>query len=113
MSRDPAAQPEIEPNYFADALDLDILVESMKFVQRVAAQPAWQAAAAAEVIPGPDSGIGEDEDKMRGESSSGLLGARGGWKGRLTAVGFQRSLGSRSRRRGVSLCVTLARANDG
>ena len=71
VSRDPAAQPEIEPNYFADALDLDILVESMKFVQRVAAQPAWQAAAAAEVIPGPDSGIGEDEDKMRGELTLG------------------------------------------
>ena len=70
-SRDPHVQPEIEPNYFADALDLDILVESLKFVRRVAAQPAWQAAAAAEVLPGPDSGL-DDDEKMRG-ACAGLL----------------------------------------
>ncbi|KAI0788170.1 GMC oxidoreductase [Fomes fomentarius] len=53
-SSDPHVQPTIDPNYGSEEIDLDILVESMKFVRKLAATEAWGAVSEAEVIPGPE-----------------------------------------------------------
>ncbi|KAH9944955.1 GMC oxidoreductase [Epithele typhae] len=52
-SADPAVQPEIEPDYLSDEFDLELLLDSMKFVRRAAATPAWSSICNAELLPGP------------------------------------------------------------
>ncbi|KAI0749991.1 GMC oxidoreductase [Daedaleopsis nitida] len=52
-SSDPKVQPTIDPNYFADELDLEILVDSMKFIRKVTQEDVWKDVCAGELLPGP------------------------------------------------------------
>ncbi|KAI0709739.1 GMC oxidoreductase [Earliella scabrosa] len=51
-SSDPHVQPTIEPNYFDYDVDLELLVDSMKFIRKLAATEAWKAVSEAEILPG-------------------------------------------------------------
>ncbi|KAI0358345.1 GMC oxidoreductase [Trametes cingulata] len=53
-SSDPSVQPTIEPNYFSEEIDLDILVESMKFIRKVTGTNPWKDAMEKELLPGSD-----------------------------------------------------------
>ena len=65
-STDANAQPEIDPNYFDDEFDLEILVEAMNFIrQRVAKTAAWQEISEGEIVPGENV---KTDDELRGMS---------------------------------------------
>ncbi|PIL32222.1 hypothetical protein GSI_05467 [Ganoderma sinense ZZ0214-1] len=51
-SNDPKVQPTIEPNYLEEEIDLEILLESAKFVRKVTADGPWKDVSVAELIPG-------------------------------------------------------------
>ncbi|KAI0761853.1 GMC oxidoreductase [Trametes elegans] len=53
-SADPSVQPTIEPNYLSEEIDLEILVDSIKFLRKVTATSPWKEAAVGEVLPGPN-----------------------------------------------------------
>ncbi|KAI0695505.1 GMC oxidoreductase [Cerioporus squamosus] len=53
-SKDPEVQPEIDPNYIEEEIDLEILVDSLKFVRKVASQDAWKSITEGEILPGPN-----------------------------------------------------------
>ncbi|KAI0653729.1 GMC oxidoreductase [Cubamyces menziesii] len=53
-SADPKDPPAIDPQYFAESADLDILVEAWKFARKVANTGAFKELMVAEVSPGPD-----------------------------------------------------------
>ncbi|CDO71815.1 GMC oxidoreductase [Trametes cinnabarina] len=54
VSKDPEVQPEIDPNYIEEDLDLELLVDALKFVRKVASEDAWKAITSGELLPGPD-----------------------------------------------------------
>lgn len=54
FSRDPSAAPIIRPNYFADASDLDRLVEGVRLAQRLASAKAYTGLRGDPADPGPD-----------------------------------------------------------
>ncbi|EIW58409.1 GMC oxidoreductase [Trametes versicolor FP-101664 SS1] len=58
-SVDPAIQPTIEPNYFSEEIDLEILVDALQFLRKVTAAGPWKDAAEQEVLPGPS--VASDE----------------------------------------------------
>ncbi|KAH9886305.1 GMC oxidoreductase [Cubamyces lactineus] len=58
-STDPKEPPAIDPQYFAESADLDILVEAWKFARKVAHTGAFKELMVAEVSPGP--GVQTDE----------------------------------------------------
>ncbi|KAI1783604.1 GMC oxidoreductase, partial [Ganoderma leucocontextum] len=58
-SSDPKVQPTIEPNYLAEEIDLEILLDSAKFVRKVTADGPWKDVSNAELIPG--SGVTTEE----------------------------------------------------
>lgn len=62
-SADPAVQPTIDPNYFSEGIDLEILVDALKFLRKVTTTGPWKDAAEQEVLPGPS--VVSDE-QMRG-----------------------------------------------
>ena len=70
MSKDPDVQPEIDPNYMDEDIDLEIFVDALKLVRRVAAQDAWKAVTDGELLPGPS--VVTDE-QIRGACSPLLL----------------------------------------
>ncbi|TBU27831.1 GMC oxidoreductase [Dichomitus squalens] len=51
-SSDPKVQPTIDPNYLAEEIDIDILVESAKFIRKVTQDGPWKDVSEAELIPG-------------------------------------------------------------
>jgi choline dehydrogenase len=53
-SADPATHPAIRPNYLADALDQQTIVEGMKLGRKIAAAPALAGLIEAEMDPGLD-----------------------------------------------------------
>lgn len=59
-SRDPLAAPEIEPNYLSAPSDLEEMLEGVRLIRRIAAQPAMQAVIEEELKPGP--GVRSDAD---------------------------------------------------
>ncbi|KAI0369826.1 GMC oxidoreductase [Pilatotrama ljubarskyi] len=58
-SSDPSVQPTIEPNYFSEDIDLEILVDSIKFLRKVTNTSPWKDFAEKEVVPGVD--VSSDE----------------------------------------------------
>ena len=72
MSRDPAAQPEIDPNYFDHEVDLDVLVETAKFCRKLGSvaplrdmigEPVAYPSCFVIASSGVDSGLAEKEVK--------------------------------------------------
>ena len=53
-SRDPFAPPRIAANAFGHEADVADMLEGVKFLRQLAAQPALRAVVAAELAPGPD-----------------------------------------------------------
>jgi choline dehydrogenase-like flavoprotein len=52
VSRDPATQPAIRPNFLASSVDQACIVDAMKIVRRIVAQPAMRTYIAHEMSPG-------------------------------------------------------------
>jgi choline dehydrogenase len=52
-SADPAAAPEIQPNYLADPLDRQTTLAGMRAIRRIFAAPALARFCEAEILPGP------------------------------------------------------------
>ncbi len=61
-SADPHVSPEIRPNFLADAVDREELVEGMKIARTVIGQPAMDPYRAFEMNPGPD--VATDEELL-------------------------------------------------
>lgn len=53
VSSDPLAAPSIEPNYLSAPEDLAAMVEEVRLIRRIAAQPAMRDLIEAEMQPGP------------------------------------------------------------
>lgn len=51
-SRNPADAPAIEPNYLAEGLDRRVLVEGIRILREIYAQPAFRELVASEELPG-------------------------------------------------------------
>lgn len=65
-SRDPLAPPRIDPNFFADRADVDVLVHGMRLGRRIAADAAFGRCRGAELVPGADvSSEAELEQALR------------------------------------------------
>lgn len=60
QSADPFRQPLIQPNYFADETDRRVIVEGVKVLRRIYAQPSFRALWDREIVPGAD--IQTDEE---------------------------------------------------
>jgi choline dehydrogenase len=58
-SADPAAKPIIDPRYFADEADLDVLVAGVGMARDIAAHEPLAGITAGEIMPGPE--INDDE----------------------------------------------------
>jgi choline dehydrogenase len=52
-SRDPAAAPEIKPNYLSADTDRAVAANSLRVARRVTAQPALKPYRPEEILPGP------------------------------------------------------------
>jgi choline dehydrogenase len=52
-SADPFAQPEIQPNYFADRHDQQTIIEGVKMLRDIAGQKAFRDLWSDEILPGP------------------------------------------------------------
>jgi len=61
-SSDPAEQPVIRPNYFSVEEDRRAAVDTLRYIRRIAEQPALQAFVEQETLPGP--GIQTDEELL-------------------------------------------------
>jgi len=59
---DPAAPPEIQPNYLADPIDQQATVAGMRAVRGIFAAPALARFCAAEILPGPS--IASDDELL-------------------------------------------------
>src|SRR5471032_134863 len=53
-SADPTVYPSIAPNYLSDPLDQEVVVASLKWARKIAAQPALAKWIEQEMMPGPD-----------------------------------------------------------
>ena len=62
-SADPFAPPAIDPNYLADAHDLDTLVRGIELAREIVAQSAYDDVRGEELTPGPD--VRTDEEVAR------------------------------------------------
>ena len=61
-SPDPAAAPAIRPNYLSSQIDRRTMIDGLKLVRRIAAQPAFASYVAEEFMPGP--GVTSDDDLL-------------------------------------------------
>ena len=62
-SCDPLEAPRISPNAYGTAEDVADMLEGVKLLRRLAAQPALAAIIDAELVPGPE--VGSDRDLER------------------------------------------------
>ncbi|KZT10003.1 GMC oxidoreductase [Laetiporus sulphureus 93-53] len=53
QSADPKVAPLIDPHYFEESVDLDIIVEATKFARKVAQTEPFKSITVQEVVPGP------------------------------------------------------------
>ncbi|PZR54976.1 choline oxidase [Xylanimonas oleitrophica] len=53
-SRDFRDKPKVDPRYFTDPHDMEVMVEGIKLARQIVAQPAMAAWAGRELFPGPD-----------------------------------------------------------
>ena len=60
---DPAVEPAIDPNYLGEEVDFEILVDTAKFILKVAGTAPWQDVAERELFPGA---AGATEEGLRG-----------------------------------------------
>ena len=68
-SPDPTAQPEIQPNYFADPADQRVAVDAVNLTRRICAAKALQRFEPEEFKPGPH--VHSDEDIVREAANIG------------------------------------------
>ena len=68
-SADPAAKPEIQPNYLADQIDRDALLAAMKYLRKLLATPPLSDYVIRENFPGPD--VQTDEQWMAHARATG------------------------------------------
>ncbi|KAH8116713.1 GMC oxidoreductase [Phellopilus nigrolimitatus] len=52
-SKDPRVQPDIDPHYFEEKIDLDVMVETMKFSRQLSELEPFKSFYAKELFPGP------------------------------------------------------------
>ena len=69
LSPDPAAPPEIQPNYLADPIDRQTTVAGMRAVRQIFAAPALARFCAAELLPGPE--VASDAELLAHASERG------------------------------------------
>lgn len=62
-SANPDDQPLIDPNFLGEPEDMDLLVEGVKIMRRITAQPAFDGYRGAEDAPGPEV---QSDDEIRG-----------------------------------------------
>ena len=65
-SNDPNASPVIDPRYLEEQIDLDILVETFKFIRRVAQAEPFKQFVRAEVSPGLDKVDSDSDEQVAG-----------------------------------------------
>ena len=70
-SRDPAAAPEIRPNYLSADADRRVAAQSLRVARRVVAQPALKACKPEEILPGP---MVRDDDEAALAKAAGDIG---------------------------------------
>jgi choline dehydrogenase len=61
-SADPAARPIVDPAYFADEADLDVLVAGVRMAREIAAREPLAGITAGEIMPGEDV---VDDERVR------------------------------------------------
>jgi choline dehydrogenase-like flavoprotein len=61
-SADPAAKPLVDPAYFADEADLEVLVAGVRLAREIAAQEPLAGITAGELTPGEDI---DDDERLR------------------------------------------------
>jgi choline dehydrogenase len=61
-SADPAARPVVDPAYFTDEADLDVLVAGVRLAREIAACEPLAAITAGEILPGKDI---DDDEQVR------------------------------------------------
>jgi len=59
-SRDPAAAPEIKPNYLSTAEDKQVAIDSIRVTRKIAHKPALVKYRIEEILPGPE--VHDDDD---------------------------------------------------
>jgi choline dehydrogenase len=69
LSSDPAAKPEIQPNYLADQIDRDALLAAMKYLRRLLATKPLSDLVLRENFPGPN--VVTDEQLMAHARATG------------------------------------------
>ena len=62
QSADPKAWPAIDPHYYEEDIDLDIMVEATKFIRRVTQTEPFKSLVAEEQLPGPN--VNTDEEMI-------------------------------------------------
>lgn len=71
-STDPASSPLIDPRYFAEPDDLEVLVDNLLQIREIGEQPALRSLHTGEVRPGPDVRTRDDvRDYIRSTTVSG------------------------------------------
>jgi len=70
-SRDPAAAPEIKPNYLSADVDRRVAANSLRVARRVVAQPALRPYKPDEILPGPEV---RDDDEASLVKAAGDIG---------------------------------------
>ncbi|PPR06211.1 hypothetical protein CVT26_005470 [Gymnopilus dilepis] len=53
-SKDPSSQPVIDPHYFENKFDLELLVQGVKFVRSLTETEPWKSGIFREISPGPE-----------------------------------------------------------
>ncbi|KAH8099870.1 GMC oxidoreductase [Cristinia sonorae] len=59
-SKDPLEQPDIDPHYFESPFDLELLVEHIKFIRKLAQTEPLKSGLVCEIDPGPNATSDED-----------------------------------------------------
>ncbi|MGW3284293.1 GMC family oxidoreductase [Streptomyces sp. NPDC001002] len=66
LSSDPAVRPSIDPRYYEDSHDLDVMVEGVRMAREIGRAKAFDDWRAEEVLPAPDmTSAGEIRDYVR------------------------------------------------
>ena len=69
-SADPKAPPVIDPQYLEQDIDLELLVEAVRFVRQVADTEPFKGLVAEEVVPGRQAVRSESDEELTGKHST-------------------------------------------
>ncbi|PIL27210.1 hypothetical protein GSI_10354 [Ganoderma sinense ZZ0214-1] len=61
-TNDPCVEPAIDPNYFGEQIDLEVLLDGAKFILKVADSAPWKEVAERQLLPGP---AGATDESLR------------------------------------------------